>query len=301
VVERNKYGLARDIPEAVKLAIRQAARFGCVCCGFAIGTYEHIEPEFADAKEHDPDRMTYLCGHCHDKVTRRILSKQSVWNARSHPWCLTHGGPHEAFDIGSSSVSVWLGRNRVTDVPTVLRIVDTTLLRIDRPEAEHGPYRISGQFYDVDGNSLFSIDQNDWIGSPSAWDIQCVGPRIMIRRERRIVALQLCAVPPSGIVIERADFVFQSSRVCIMNGVLSVISPTGNIATATDCTATGDGIGSIFLSVTEHGQFMMGAPLTLTGAYSPPPSLPPEHVIHLGRNAPCFCDSGKKYKKCHGP
>lgn len=26
---------------------------------------------------------------------------------------------------------------------------------------------------------------------------------------------------------------------------------------------------------------------------------PPEAAAHLGRNDPCWCGSGKKYKKCH--
>jgi len=26
---------------------------------------------------------------------------------------------------------------------------------------------------------------------------------------------------------------------------------------------------------------------------------PPESAINLGRNSPCWCGSGKKYKKCH--
>src|SRR5262249_55612932 len=38
-------------------------------------------------------------------------------------------------------------------------------------------------------------------------------------------------------------------------------------------------------------------------AYEPPPLQPPETIRNtgpkLGRNDPCWCGSGKKYKKCH--
>jgi hypothetical protein len=27
--------------------------------------------------------------------------------------------------------------------------------------------------------------------------------------------------------------------------------------------------------------------------------VPPEEALYLGRNDPCWCKSGKKYKKCH--
>ncbi len=53
----NKHGLSRTIPEDVKRQVRQACGFGCVCCGFAIVTYEHIEPEFHNAESHDPENM----------------------------------------------------------------------------------------------------------------------------------------------------------------------------------------------------------------------------------------------------
>jgi preprotein translocase subunit SecA len=28
--------------------------------------------------------------------------------------------------------------------------------------------------------------------------------------------------------------------------------------------------------------------------------IPPIDAKHIGRNDPCYCGSGKKYKKCHG-
>ena len=59
---RNQYGLTRTIPEDIKRQVRQACGFGCVCCGLAIATYEHIDPEFHFAESHDPDKMAYLCG-----------------------------------------------------------------------------------------------------------------------------------------------------------------------------------------------------------------------------------------------
>ena len=78
----NKYGLSRHIPETVKRKVRQACGFGCVCCGLAIATYEHIDPEFSEAKNHDWKKIAYLCGSCHDKVTRGFWSKNKIKKAR---------------------------------------------------------------------------------------------------------------------------------------------------------------------------------------------------------------------------
>jgi hypothetical protein len=92
----NKHGLARYIPSDIQRQIRQECGFGCVICGAAFYDYEHIEPEFADAREHNPAAMALLCGGCHARVTRKRLSKASVWAARKNPCCLQQGFNREA-------------------------------------------------------------------------------------------------------------------------------------------------------------------------------------------------------------
>jgi hypothetical protein len=77
----NKLGLSRAIPEAIRRKIRQDSGFGCVICGLAIASYEHIDPEFHEATEHDPDKMTFLCEGCRSRVTRGVWSKDKVWKA----------------------------------------------------------------------------------------------------------------------------------------------------------------------------------------------------------------------------
>lgn len=295
---RNKHGLSREIPEGIKREIRQQAGFGCVCCGIGIGLYEHIEPEFVDAKEHDPRTMTYLCGSCEGKVTRGILSKDSIWRAREEPWCRVRGKPHEAFDVGGSTVAVWVGSNRICDVPVVLRVVDQTLLRIDGPEKSGAPYRISGRFYDADGRLVFSIDHNEWLGEPSAWDIECVGPRIVVRQGHRAIVLQLCAVPPEGIVIERADFAYKGTRVRVDADLLSVVSPTGAQAKVGGRSIAGIGPRAAFLAVNGKGQYEIGPDITIAPEAAMP-RLPPTRVKHVNPNDPCPCGSGRKAKKCH--
>jgi hypothetical protein len=79
----NKHDLSRRIPADVRRALRQEAGFGCVKCGFAFCEYEHIDPEFADATDHDVTKMAFLCKRCHGEVTAGISSKDSVWAAKS--------------------------------------------------------------------------------------------------------------------------------------------------------------------------------------------------------------------------
>ncbi|HDZ0790542.1 TPA: hypothetical protein RRT77_004528, partial [Klebsiella pneumoniae] len=53
----NKFGLKRYIPSEIRKRIRIDAGYGCVICGGLFVDYEHIEPEFSKAVEHDPDKM----------------------------------------------------------------------------------------------------------------------------------------------------------------------------------------------------------------------------------------------------
>ena len=60
MTETNQHGLSRNIPAEVRRVLRAEAGFGCVKCGRAFAEYEHIEPEFASAREHAPKDMA-LC------------------------------------------------------------------------------------------------------------------------------------------------------------------------------------------------------------------------------------------------
>lgn len=74
----NKHGLPRDIPDPIKREIRQRSKFGCVICRAGIFDYEHIDPEYSDAKTHNPDDICCICTACHAKVTRSHFSKAYV-------------------------------------------------------------------------------------------------------------------------------------------------------------------------------------------------------------------------------
>ena len=54
MTQKNQYDLSREIPADVKRAVRQACGYGCVICGSAIIEYEHVDPTFNEAREHDP-------------------------------------------------------------------------------------------------------------------------------------------------------------------------------------------------------------------------------------------------------
>src|SRR5205823_2451934 len=126
----------------VKRFIRRRCGFGCVVCGHAVFQYEHVDPPFSDAKIHDPSRITLLCGTCHDRVTRGLLSKSSVKANDQSPKCKSAGYSWGAFDVGTALPKMQLGTIYSEDVPVALRMFGETVFGAEPPEEPGGPFRL---------------------------------------------------------------------------------------------------------------------------------------------------------------
>jgi len=294
--EINRYGLRRYIDAETRRAIRRSAGFGCVSCGLAIGQYEHIDPTFADAKEHDPERMTFVCGACHDKVNRKIWSKEKLSQDRLRPWALKQGRRcHDAFDVGGQDVAVWFCSTKCVRVRHILRINGETLLAIEPPEEAGGPYRLSGRFYDSAGKLRFEIARNEWTGDPLSYDIETVGPRLIIRSEPREICLQLCAHPPRGIVIERLKMQFGTTRI---QGNRKELHITGdrNVKFSGPFSITGHEDGVVFLDIGPTWQSIAGGGYAIVG---PDNERPPWHKPATN-DSPCPCAIRTTATACRG-
>ncbi|MBK7396366.1 MAG: SEC-C domain-containing protein [Myxococcales bacterium] len=205
-VEKNRFELSRTIPADVKREVRIACGFGCVICGNAICEYEHFDPVYADAKEHAAHGIALLCSNCHAKKTRNLLSAKTVASARSNPYCIRSGRSSFGLEVGSGEdCYVSVGRTKIVGVQRVLVIDDVDLIAIRPPEVAGGPPRICAKFYDQTGEMVAEIQDNEWFGNSSAFDIETRGPRVTIRSDTRQIDLVLKAEPPSGIVIEKIN------------------------------------------------------------------------------------------------
>ena len=81
----NRYGLARSqLTPAIKREVRQRCGFGCIKCGNALIQYEHFDPPFEHAKEHNPNGITLLCAGCHDKKREDTYQKSKLKNGTSN-------------------------------------------------------------------------------------------------------------------------------------------------------------------------------------------------------------------------
>lgn len=205
----NKYGLKRSsLTDEQRREIRKRAGFGCVKCGNAIGDYEHVDPEFHDAKVHDVDNMTFLCVGCHGSGTRRRLSKETIKRCMAKPAALQAGFAHHEFDVGIVRPDVKFGPIRAVRAQNLLRIDGVDVFSVNAPEEEGGPFRLNAEFRNRDGEIIFSIINNAWQVRTSNWDAISEGPVTTIRNGRGDIALSIRTLPPNEIRIERLNMSF---------------------------------------------------------------------------------------------
>ena len=83
---KNKHGLSRKIPPAVRREVRKRSHFGCVKCGLFIYEYHHVDPLFSEATSHEPSNICLLCPTHHGKVHKGLISTQQVKEAYKKPY-----------------------------------------------------------------------------------------------------------------------------------------------------------------------------------------------------------------------
>jgi len=322
---QNKHGLSRHIPDGVKRAVRQRDGFGCVRCGLAVYTYEHVDPTFEEATAHEAGVITLLCAGCHDLVTRGLLSKATVKRLMRAPKCHEDGFSFGPFDVGSSWPRIRLGPVTLERVGVVLRAAGTDVLRIDPPEQDGAPFRISARLTNRSGNEALTIVENEWRSASGNWDVEVVGPRITIRDAPREIALILRTEPPHGLVVERLNMFesgvhIQASETDLTAGVGGSTAFTAYSAHFEGCAVgievdadgsarMGIGGGSVYIGHMTTGHAPQPEPLIASPTVRDPHRTVAEQPRNvparraspkIGRNAPCPCGSGSKYKRCCG-
>ncbi|MBK3459245.1 HNH endonuclease [Pseudomonas haemolytica] len=203
--EQNKFGLDRYVPADIRREVRRRCGFGCVICGLSYYDYEHFAPDFSEAREHDPEGMTLLCSQCNQKRARKRLSAETVARANENPKCKQQGFASETLDFGTSPMSVWFGTMCFVECDILILVSGTSVLSVRPPEESGTPFLLSGQLTDCKGVVTLKIVDNVWSATDANWDVEVVGPKIVIRRGAGDIALQIKMSPPHELFIEKID------------------------------------------------------------------------------------------------
>lgn len=242
----NKYGLSRAIPADVKRKVRQHCGFGCVVCGFGIVQYEHIDPEFHEAHQHESENIALLCPQCHAKVTTKFWSKQKIKLAMTDPICRRQGFTKEVFDFCGGHPTLQFGGTTLHNCPIPIEVAGCPLFKIEKPEVEGGFFRLSGVFCDSKGNVTLRIVENEWIASSANWDVEVSGGVIIIREAHGKIHFRLKVDPPNKLIVDRLDMNLGGWEFEANGDCLRVKHPGGAINTFTACIADNCRVGMSF-------------------------------------------------------
>jgi hypothetical protein len=178
--------LTRYIPEKVRSKIRQDSGFGCVFCGCLFVDYEHIEPEFSDAKEHCSSKMTLLCIDCHARVTRGLISKRSVWEAKSNPKALQDGFAHDVLNFNTNKMEFNIGNTSAISCQIILTIRDKPIIWFESPTFTNEPSKLCAIFHNEDSKASAYINRNNFNASTNNLDVQSKSTTLQISYNNKI-------------------------------------------------------------------------------------------------------------------
>ncbi|TMO06126.1 hypothetical protein CWB60_11115 [Pseudoalteromonas sp. S327] len=199
---KNKHGLSRYIPKEIKASIRRDAGYGCVFCGCVLVEYEHIEPEFHNALKHTPEKMTILCPMCHDKVTKKIISKQKVWEAKSNPKGLEQGYVNDTLFPNTDTLDFLLGNMRYQNMGIAITLHGKPLFWFEEPEDKGDPCTICCIFYGLDGSPIAYINRNEYIALVGSLDVVSVGTKLKISDKRNGCILDISRIGGEPLHVE---------------------------------------------------------------------------------------------------
>jgi hypothetical protein len=176
----NNYGLKRYVPAEIRARIRKEAGFGCAICGCVLVDYEHIEPEFHQATEHDPDKMTLLCISCHGRVTRKIIPKKAVWDAKKDPKALQDGYVHDLLFVNTENMEIKIGNSSSKNTKTILTVHGKPIIWFEPPSETGEPSKLCAIFYDGNGTPISYVNRNQFTALSSNQDVKSESTELSI-------------------------------------------------------------------------------------------------------------------------
>jgi hypothetical protein len=214
----NRFGLSRNIPSEVKRQVRQACGFGCVNCGLAVAQYDHIDPPWAEASRHDAEAIALLCGACHDKKTRGLLSVATIKAKRASPKSFEKGFASDFFDVSQVSCSVGIGNNIATNTRVVLRILGDEIISLQPPNSLGEPINLNVTIADYHGGLVLQIVNNELRVGADLWDVVVQGRKLSICRRRSEQKIILRSQPPNFFAFETLALHHRGSWVFVSDG-----------------------------------------------------------------------------------
>lgn len=199
----NKHGLTRYIPEDIRRQVRIRDGFGCILCATPILNYEHVDPVFPDAKEHNPDAITLLCPTCHTKVTGKEISKDLVKEAMKNPAAKRLGNIGDTLYFCDTHPQIVFGGATFSNCSVPVHLMGEDVISITQ---EDGKFLLNAKFWDSQGRQTLCISKNEWIiSAKDIWDFKKVANRFIVKEHKKRTALIVEILDNKILKIKRFD------------------------------------------------------------------------------------------------
>jgi hypothetical protein len=264
----------------VERALRQEAGYGCCQCGHPIFQYHHIVPYTSDDPHYRIADMMILCPNCHDEATRGVMTPENQRKLKAEPFNIRMGFAKGQLFVPGRETRVLIGDSlAMVAQGSLLEIDGDTLLGLSVGPA--GDLRISVALYSESDTLLARIVDNVWeTGDDMPWDLDADYGRLTIRNGLRDIALELDARSETPVIRGRLW----------RKGYGITLDDSGIT------TDEGGGIGNLTI---DGGAVRFDSQRKIL-EIGTPRRMPVQTVKLPGRNDPCWCGSGQKFKKCHG-
>lgn len=214
----NKYGLSRNVPAEVKRIIRKKDGYGCIFCGKIFIQYEHIDPQWSDAKEHDASKMALLCSSCHDEVTHKRISKIRVTKAKEDPFCKRNGFANGKFYPHPENMKIQIGNSIFGNTDIAITFEGKPLIWVTRDiHDENCPLQYSGIFFDSTGRKIAYLNKNTFIALIADCDFQAIESRIEVRAKEREINLVLKIQGDENLEITKINYKINNTKIILNN------------------------------------------------------------------------------------
>lgn len=162
------------------------------------------------------------------------------------PKSKNQGFSKELFDIGHGHPVLQFGGASFRDCPVPIEVGGKPLFKIEGPEEEGAPFRLSGFFCDSAGKVTLEIMENEWLASSSNWDVEVGGGAITIREDNGNIHLRLLADPPDGLIVDRLNMTLNGRTFEADGSILRVRTVGGGVMQFTACSAVNCQVGMAF-------------------------------------------------------
>lgn len=206
----NKNRNKRTVDSQAKKIISKNCGFGCIFCGDLINQYEYIDPIYIDSSKHE-EKVCLICPDCCQKIASSKISKQQLLGQANKPFAFNKEFSND-FLTFSPKVFATLGKVFYINTSQLIKINGVNILSVTQSIGDQ-PAKLNAKFYDDNNKLFFEIKDNEAIGSTVSWDIEQTENRIIIRRNKGKILLQIKFTSPDIFEIEKINMMYDGTKI----------------------------------------------------------------------------------------